>query len=85
MTRVFALVYTTITTTVLWPFVQDYPGEPVPEESERNIHPHTYPDHHPTFISFFPSTTIHYVVPVQFTCLTILLHNLFPSRLWSTS
>jgi len=21
------------TTTVLWPFVQDYPGEPVPEET----------------------------------------------------
>jgi len=23
----------TTTTTVLWPFVQDYPGEPVPEET----------------------------------------------------
>jgi len=23
---------TTTTTTVLWPFVPDYPGEPVPEE-----------------------------------------------------
>ena len=26
------LTYTTTTTIVLWPFVQDYPGEPVPEE-----------------------------------------------------
>jgi len=24
---------TTTTTTVLWPFVHDYPGEPVPEET----------------------------------------------------
>jgi len=24
---------TTTTTTVLWPFVRDYPGEPVPEET----------------------------------------------------
>jgi len=24
---------TTTTTTVLWPFVWDYPGEPVPEET----------------------------------------------------
>ena len=34
------VLYTTTTTTVLRPFVRDYPGEPVP-------------DHHPTFISFF--------------------------------
>ena len=24
---------TTTTTTILWPFVRDYPGEPVPEET----------------------------------------------------
>ena len=24
---------TATTTTVLWPFVQDYPGEPIPEET----------------------------------------------------
>jgi len=35
-------------TTVLWPFVPDYPGEPVPEKT----HTH-HPDHHPIFISFF--------------------------------
>jgi len=28
-----------------------------------------------------PSTTIHSILPVQFTCLTILLHNLCPSPL----
>jgi len=31
-----------------------------------------------------PSTTIHSILPVQFTCLTIFLHNLCPSPLWST-
>jgi len=36
------------TTTVLWPSVWDYPGEPVPEET-----PTHHPDHHPIFISFF--------------------------------
>jgi len=36
------------TTTVSLPFVRDYPGEPVPEET-----PTHHPDHHPIFISFF--------------------------------
>jgi len=36
------------TTTVLRPFVWDYQGEPVPEET-----PTHHPDHHPIFISFF--------------------------------
>ena len=40
---------TTHTTTALRPFVRDYPGEPVPEET-LTTH---YPDHHPVFISFF--------------------------------
>ena len=39
---------TTTTRTVLPPFVQDYPGEPVLEET-----PTHHPDHHPIFISFF--------------------------------
>ena len=39
---------TSTTTTVLLPFVQDYPGKPVPEHS-----PTHHPDHHPIFISFF--------------------------------
>jgi len=32
-----------------------------------------------------PSTTIHSILPVQFTCLTIFLHKLPLSSLWSTS
>ena len=32
-----------------------------------------------------PSTMIHSTLPVQFMCLTIFLHNLSPSPLWSTS
>ena len=41
---------TTTTTTVLRPFVWDYPGEPVPEKKHSPTH---HPDHHPIFISFF--------------------------------
>ena len=58
-------IATTTTTTVLWPFVQDYPGELVPEE---------------TFTTFCIS-----ILPVQFASLTVFLHNLSPSPLWSTS
>ena len=32
-----------------------------------------------------PSTMIHSILPLQFTCLTVFLHNLSPSPLWSTS
>jgi len=62
----------TATTTVLRPSVQDYPGEPVPEETLT--HKTHHPDHHPIFICFFPSmasTTIHSILPVQITCLAI--------------
>jgi len=55
----------TTTTTILWPFIPDYPGEPVPEETFTQL---TYPDHQPQLL---PSTTINSIVPVQFTCLTI--------------
>jgi len=44
------VITTTTTKTVLWPFVRDYPGEPVPEETFTQL---TYPDHQPFFISFF--------------------------------
>jgi len=43
--RYIAGIYTT---TILRPFVWDYPGEPVPEET-----PTHHPDHHPIFICFF--------------------------------
>ena len=32
-----------------------------------------------------PSTTIHGILLVQFTCLTVLFHNLSPGHLWSSS
>ena len=32
-----------------------------------------------------PSTTIHSILSVQLMCLTIFMHNLCPSRFWSTS
>jgi len=38
----------TTTTIILWPFVRDYPDEPVPEETSTD-----HPDHHPVFISLF--------------------------------
>jgi len=71
----------TTTTTVLRPFVRDYPGEPVPEEtltdppswSSSNVY------------QLLPSTAIHSILLVQITCLAIFLHNLFPCPLWSTS
>jgi len=68
---------TTTTTTVLHSSIRDYPGEPVPEETCT---------HSPIMIlsnlyQLFPSITIHSILPVQFTCLTIFLHNFSPSPL----
>ena len=68
------------TTTVLWPFVQDYPGEPVPEETLT--HPPSWSS--PYLYQLLPSTTIHSILPVQIACLAIFLHNLCPCPLWST-
>jgi len=63
-------------------FVWDKPGEPIPEETFTHSHlswssvtPYLLP----------PSITIHGILPVQFTCLTVFFHNLSPSFLWSTS
>ena len=72
---------TTTTATVLGPFVRDYPGEPVPEE--KNTHPPSWSSSN--LYQFLPSTTIHSILPIQITCLTIVLHNLSPCSLWSTS
>ena len=69
-----------MTTTVLRPFIWDYPYQPVPDETFTHSHlswSSTILCQHP------PSTTIHSILPVQFTCLTVLLHNLSPSLLWS--
>jgi len=53
-------------------FVQDYPGEPVPEETFTHSH-----------LSW--SLTILYQLPPSLTRLTVFLHNFYPSPLWSTS
>ena len=46
--------WTTTTTTVLWPFVWNYPGEPVPEETLT--HPPSWSS--PNLYHLLPSTTI---------------------------
>jgi len=69
------------TTTVLRPFVQDYPGEPVPEQTFT--HPPSWSSSN--LYQLLPSTTIHSILLVQITCLAIFLHNLSPCPLWSTS
>jgi len=70
----------TTTTTVLLPFVWDYPGEPVPEETLT--HP---PSWSSSLYQLLPSIRIHSILPAQITCLAISLHNLCPCPLWSTS
>jgi len=74
---------TTTTTTILRlrPSVSDYPGEPVPEETLT--HPPSWSSSN--LYQLLPSTTIHSILLVQITCLTIFLHNLFTCPLWSTS
>jgi len=71
---------TTTTTTVLRPFVRDYPGEPVP--AETFTHP---PSWSSNLYQLLPPTTIYTILPVQITCLAIFLHNLSSCPLWSTS
>jgi len=65
-------------TTVLWLFVLDYPGDPVPEETL------THPSSSRLY-QLLPPTTIHSILLVQITCLAIFLRNLFPCPLWPTS
>ena len=63
-------------------FVQDNPGEPVPEETFTHSHlswSSVIPYLHP------PSITIHGILPVQSMCMTVFFHNLSSSFLWSTS
>jgi len=71
----------TTTTIILWPFVQNYPGEPVPEETFT--HPPSWPSSN--LYQLLPSTTIHSILPAQTACLAIFLHNLSPHPIWSTS
>jgi len=63
-------------------FVQDKPGEPVPEKTFILSHPSCS-----SVIPYLlpPSITIHDILLDQFTCLTVFFHNLSPSFFWSTS
>ena len=68
---------TTTTATVLRPFVRDYPGEPVPEETFT--HPPSWSSS--SLYQLLPFTTIHSTLPVQITC-SCFLHNLSPCPLY---
>jgi len=60
---------TTTTTTVLWPFVWDYPGKLVPVKTFTHSLTPILIISHPFLLP--PSTTIHSILTVQFTCLTV--------------
>ena len=60
-------------------FVPDNLGEPVPEETLTNSWSSIAP------YLLHPSNTIHGILPVQSTCLTIFFQNVSPSILWYTS
>jgi len=65
--------YYSTTTTILWPFVWDYPGEPVPEETFT----HSHLCWSSTILyQLSPSTTIHSILPIQFKCLTFCTTSL---------
>ena len=70
-------------TTVYRPFVRDYPGRPVPEETFTFTHSH--PSSSDSLYQLPPSTTIYNILLVQFTWLTVLFHHLVPCLLWSSS
>ena len=74
-----SLVTQHTTTTILRPFVRDYLGEPVPEETLTN-----HPDHHPIFISFFHlprfiTSSLFKLHAWQAFCTTSLQKNVFIS------
>ena len=72
---------TTTTTTILWPFVR---ATRVSRYQKK--HSRTHLSRWSAFVyQLSPSTMIHSILPVQFTCLAVFLHNLCPSPLWSTS
>ena len=71
-------------TTVYRPFVRDYPGRPVPEETFTFTHSHPSSSSDSLY-QLPPSTTIYSILLVQFTWLTVLFHNLVPCLLWSSS
>jgi len=60
---------------------RDCLGRPVPEETVTHSHPTCSSD---ILYQLPPSTTIYSIILVQFTCLTVLFHNLSPGLLWSS-
>jgi len=62
-------------------FARDYPSEPVSEGTFTHSHL-SWSSIIPYLLT--PCMTIHGILPVQFTCLTVFLHNLSASFLWST-
>jgi len=68
--------------TILWSFVRDHLGEPIPKETFIHSHLSWSPI---IFYQLLPSTMIHSILPIQFMCLTVFLHKLSLSPLWSTS
>jgi len=63
-------------------FVWDNPGEPVPEETLTHSHLSWS-----SIIHYLlpPSIMIHVILLVQLTCLTVFMHSLCASFLWSDS
>jgi len=66
-------------------FMALYPGLPEWAGTRRNIYPLTpfLLSRYPFLYQIPPSTTIYSILPAQFMCLTVFLHNLHPSPLWS--
>jgi len=70
--NLYILTLRAVKTTVLQPFIWDYLGEPVPEEAFI----HSLLSWSSTiFYELCLSTTIHGILPVQFTCLTVFLYT----------
>ena len=63
-------------------FCPGNPGEPAAEETFTHSHL-SWSSIAPNLLH--PSNSIHDILPVPFTCLTVFFHNLPPSCLWSTS
>jgi len=61
MSSEIPIIHCTATTIILRPFVRDYPGEPVPEETFTHLPSWSWSNHY----QLLPSTTIHSILPVQ--------------------
>jgi len=80
--RMHTHTHTHTTILRLYGFVWDNLGELVPEETFTNSHL-SWSSVIPYLL--LPSNTIHGILPVQFTCLTVFFHNISPSFVSSTS